>query len=66
MLSTVIKHKLPVSYVTDGQRVPEDIRIARAHNLVKEAMKLKQPGEQLVDKELLSMATGGQTFHVHG
>jgi len=34
IISTIIKHRLKVTYTTDGQRVPEDIRIARAHHLV--------------------------------
>jgi flagellar biosynthesis protein FlhF len=33
-LSTVIRHGLPVACVTDGQRVPEDLRPARARDLV--------------------------------
>ena len=31
---------LPVSYVTDGQKVPEDIKIAEAKSLVSAAAKL--------------------------
>ena len=33
-LSAVIRHRLPVACVTDGQRVPEDLRPARARDLV--------------------------------
>ncbi len=33
-LSVVIKQRLPLAYVTDGQRVPEDIHRAQAHRLV--------------------------------
>lgn len=33
-LSAVIRHGLPVACVTDGQRVPEDLRPARARDLV--------------------------------
>lgn len=66
VLSIVIKHKLPISYITDGQRVPEDIRIARANNLVKEAMNHKQPSEQLVEQELLSTAVEEYVSHVPG
>ncbi|MED5331925.1 MAG: flagellar biosynthesis protein FlhF, partial [Pseudomonadota bacterium] len=32
--------QLPVSYVTDGQKVPEDIKIAEAKSLVSAAAKL--------------------------
>ncbi|MGE0809747.1 MAG: flagellar biosynthesis protein FlhF [Immundisolibacter sp.] len=33
-LSAVIRHGLPIACVTDGQRVPEDMRPARARDLV--------------------------------
>lgn len=33
-LSVVATHRLPVAYVSDGQRVPEDLCTARAHSLV--------------------------------
>ena len=33
-LSAVIRHGLPIACVTDGQRVPEDLRPARARDLV--------------------------------
>lgn len=39
-LSTVIRHGLTISYLCDGQRVPEDIRQARADQLVLRAMQL--------------------------
>ena len=34
VLSTLIQHRLPVAYVSDGQRVPEDLAVARAHSLI--------------------------------
>ncbi len=34
IISTILEYKLRVTYTTDGQRVPEDIRVARAHHLV--------------------------------
>lgn len=37
-LSTVIRRKLPVAYFADGQRVPEDLQLARADQLVLRAM----------------------------
>ncbi|GAB4356667.1 MAG: flagellar biosynthesis protein FlhF [Gammaproteobacteria bacterium] len=37
-LSVVVEERLPVSYVGDGQRVPEDLAPARAHNLVSAAV----------------------------
>ncbi|GAC15875.1 flagellar biosynthesis protein FlhF [Aliiglaciecola lipolytica E3] len=39
-LSVAIEHKLAVSYLTDGQRVPEDIKVADAKFLISAAAKL--------------------------
>ena len=37
-LSVVSKHKLPVTYISDGQKVPEDLHLARAHMLINRAL----------------------------
>ncbi|MDB5903731.1 MAG: flhF [Betaproteobacteria bacterium] len=37
-LDVVIRHQLPVHYVTDGQRVPEDLQLPDAAALVREAL----------------------------
>lgn len=66
VLSVVAKHQLPVAYVTDGQRVPEDLRLARSNNLVRQAMELKQSDERMLEQDLLVMAAEGQNTHVHG
>jgi len=38
LLSLAIENSLPVAFTTDGQRVPEDIRVARSHHLVSKAV----------------------------
>lgn len=38
VLDISIQNSLPISYITDGQRVPEDLRLAKADELVKQAM----------------------------
>lgn len=40
ILSASVEYQLPVSYVTDGQKVPEDIKVADAKSLVSTAAKL--------------------------
>lgn len=40
VLSAAVEYQLPVSYVTDGQQVPEDIKVAEAKSLVSAAAKL--------------------------
>jgi flagellar biosynthesis protein FlhF len=41
-LSVLSAHRLPVAYVSDGQRVPEDLAPARAHTLVTRAVAITQ------------------------
>lgn len=38
LLSVVTQSHKPIIYTTDGQRVPEDIRVARSHHLVSKAV----------------------------
>ncbi|REL26086.1 flagellar biosynthesis protein FlhF [Thalassotalea euphylliae] len=40
ILSTAIQNGLPIGYLTDGQRVPEDIKVANAEKLVSLAEKI--------------------------
>lgn len=46
-ISVAIEYGLPVGYVTNGQQVPEDIKVADANYLVSEA-------ERLMDKSICS------------
>jgi flagellar biosynthesis protein FlhF len=39
VLDVAVRHKLTIHYVTNGQRVPEDLHLAQAHYLVDRAMK---------------------------
>ena len=40
IISIAIQNRLPIGYLTNGQRVPEDIRVANAEKLVKKAEQL--------------------------
>jgi len=62
VLDAVIRQKLNLYYVTNGQRVPEDIHLANRHYLVDTAFKLKWDAAQfsLHDDELpVVMADNG-------
>jgi flagellar biosynthesis protein FlhF len=54
VLSAVVQQKLAVAYVSDGQRVPEDLHQARANKLVSGSVALMQnnnseaPGEEIL------------------
>ena len=58
VLSAVIKNHCPLIYTTDGQRVPEDLSIARADSLIQLAADFSN--EQLLpDETLLAERFGG-------
>lgn len=65
VLSTVAKHRMPLAYVGDGQRVPEDLHPARAHNLVNRAVSLMQQAGQDSDDETLAERFGGMAANLH-
>jgi flagellar biosynthesis protein FlhF len=64
VLSVVAKHRLPLAYVGDGQRVPEDLHPARAHNLVNRAVSLMQQAGQDSNDETLAERFGGMAANV--
>ena len=37
-LTLAVEKKLPVAYVADGQKIPDDIGVARRHDLVSRAV----------------------------
>ncbi|MDH5217817.1 MAG: flagellar biosynthesis protein FlhF [Gammaproteobacteria bacterium] len=58
VLSTMMHHQLPISYISDGQRVPEDLHRARAIDLVKRAVSLLKQKSHRADEDMLEMAFG--------
>lgn len=65
-LSAVMENNLPISYVSDGQRVPEDIHIARSHSLINQAVHIAQETNQALEKESLNLAFSGMVANAHG
>ncbi|MFP3499123.1 flagellar biosynthesis protein FlhF, partial [Pseudomonas sp. SIMBA_059] len=45
VLSLAISHELPVAYLTDGPRIPDDLHLPRAHQLVTRAVNVQQQDE---------------------
>jgi len=58
MLSVLTRAKLPISYISEGQRVPEDLRPARALELVSSAVQLAQTSGAAADEDLLRRRFG--------
>ncbi len=58
VISSIILNRLPVAFVTEGQRVPEDIAPARAQSLLGRAVALA--GQQQVKEPAVSSAYAGE------
>ena len=57
-ISALIRARLPVSYVSEGQRVPEDLCPARALELITQAVRLAQSSGAAADEDLLRRRFG--------
>lgn len=62
VLSVLIRARLPVSYLSEGQRVPEDLRPARALEMVSTAVRLAKARGAAADEDLLRRRFG-RTAH---
>jgi flagellar biosynthesis protein FlhF len=64
-ISTVLRHKLKIAYVCDGQRVPEDLHAAHLKRvwLIRAAMQLKERAPRAPDEAALARSFGGASAH---
>ncbi|HEU4670876.1 MAG TPA: flagellar biosynthesis protein FlhF [Dyella sp.] len=62
-LSVLIRHKLPLDYTTDGQRVPEDLAVADARVLVLRAAHALKAAAPAMDDGMLAERFGFQVAH---
>ncbi|MGC3979906.1 MAG: flagellar biosynthesis protein FlhF [Steroidobacteraceae bacterium] len=58
-ISALTRHGLPLMYMSEGQRIPEDLAPARAHQLVARAVELARRSGAQTDEELLTLRFGG-------
>jgi flagellar biosynthesis protein FlhF len=58
-LSALIRARLPIAYVSEGQRIPEDLTPARAHQLIVRAVTLAERSGATADEDLLQRRFGG-------
>jgi flagellar biosynthesis protein FlhF len=49
VLGLAISQRLPVAYVADGPRIPDDLQLARSHQLVSRAVSLQVPEDPSED-----------------
>ncbi|MGH8219828.1 MAG: flagellar biosynthesis protein FlhF [Steroidobacteraceae bacterium] len=57
-LSMLMRTRMPISYLSEGQRVPEDLRPARALELVSNAVQLARDAGAHADEDLLERRFG--------
>jgi flagellar biosynthesis protein FlhF len=57
-LSVLVRARLPIAYVSEGQRVPEDLRPARSEELIAAAVQLARTNGAAADEELLKRRFG--------
>ncbi|MBF3285584.1 flagellar biosynthesis protein FlhF, partial [Pseudomonas aeruginosa] len=48
-MALAIAQRLPVAYLADGPRIPDDLQVARSHQLVSRAVSLQAPEEPSED-----------------
>ncbi|MGI4983037.1 MAG: flagellar biosynthesis protein FlhF, partial [Janthinobacterium lividum] len=61
-LDTVMRHRLPVHYVSNGQKVPEDLRVARRGFLIENAFSERQQASPFQpDEDDIALMFGGDT-----
>ncbi|MCB1873799.1 MAG: flagellar biosynthesis protein FlhF [Gammaproteobacteria bacterium] len=65
-ISAAVHNRIPLAFFTDGQRVPEDIHLARANTLISRAVSLGQEGGAEYNDAFLSLALGGVGTDAHG
>ncbi len=58
VLSGSIRHRLPIAYVCDGQRVPEDIHPARPATLVQQSVEIMERAADKIEEELAPLTFG--------
>jgi flagellar biosynthesis protein FlhF len=58
VLSSLARSQLPIVYCCEGPHIPEDIRPARAHQLIARAMDLARQAQVCADDDLLARRYG--------
>ena len=66
-ITVAIENDLPISYFCDGQQVPEDIHLARAHSIVSRSVSVMQHmASTSVPDEATSLTIGGMVANGQG
>lgn len=63
LFSVLIRHHLPLTWVSHGQRVPEDLQPARARELIDQALAYLKRHRQPSDEEFMAVAFSQSVDH---
>lgn len=64
-ISATTSHSLPITYVCDGQRVPEDIHVARPHTLINQSIEIMERAESVLDEDMAQMNYGKEVANAY-
>lgn len=64
-ISVLIQNHMPVSYLTDGQKIPEDLQPADAATLVRRGVEIMNQHSPLLEDESLPLTLGRAYTDVH-
>jgi len=66
VLSVIIEQQLPLQYITDGQKVPEDIHPGRASQILKRAMSIVRERKDAYDYDDIPLSFAGDLLQANG
>ncbi len=64
VLSAIIDNQLPISYVSDGQSIPEDLHAVKSHQLVQTAVSIQHERVLTADAAMLQDLDADEAAHV--
>ena len=64
-ISMLVRHQLPIAYISEGQAVPEDLQSAYAKELVSKALDLLKKNPEQIDENDLALAFNDGMIHAH-
>jgi flagellar biosynthesis protein FlhF len=64
-ISAMIEKRLSLAYVSDGQRVPEDLHLARVDKLINQGNFNMDKGKESSDEELMRFSMGRTITNAH-
>lgn len=65
VLSVSVRQQLPIAWLSDGQRVPEDLRAAEADDLVARAVQIMNRMGPLINEDLVTLSFGREIANAH-